>query len=55
MSSSVQTILALALVVLATAWLLRGWFGKKKSSGCSSQGCSAVSPEVKALQAKLKR
>jgi hypothetical protein len=55
MSSSLQTILALAAVVLAAAWLLRGWFGKKKSSGCSSQGCGAVSPEVKKLQARLKR
>ena len=55
MSSSIQTILALAVVILAAAWLLRGWFGKKKSSGCSSEGCSAVSPEVKKLQARLKR
>ena len=55
MSSSLQTVIALAVVVLAAAWLLRGWFGKKKSSGCSSQGCGAVSPEVKKLQARLKR
>jgi hypothetical protein len=55
MSSSLQTILALVVVALAAAWLLRGWFGKKKSSGCSSESCSAVSPEVKKLQARLKR
>ena len=55
MSSSTQTILALAVVVLAAAWLLRGWFAKKKSSGCGNEGCSAVSPEVKKLQARLKR
>ena len=55
MSSSTQTILALAVVVLAAAWLLRGWFAKKKSSGCGNEGCSAVSPEVKKLQAQLKK
>jgi len=55
MSSSLQTILALVVVALAAAWLLRGWFAKKKSSGCASEGCSAVSPEIRKLQAKLKR
>ena len=54
MSSSTQTILALVVVVLAAAWLLRGWFAKKKSSGCASEGCSAVSPEIKKLQKQLK-
>ncbi len=55
MSSSLQTLIALGLVALALAFLLRSWFGKKKSSGCESAGCSAISPEVKKLQAKLKR
>jgi len=55
MSSSLQTIIALAVVAIAAALLLRSWFGKKKSSGCGSEGCSAVSPEIKKLQAKLKR
>lgn len=51
MSSSFQTLIALGLVALALAFLLRSWFGKKKkSSGCASTGCSAVSPEVKKLQ-----
>jgi hypothetical protein len=54
MSSTLQTIVAIALVVLATAWLLRGWFGKKKSSGCASEGCGAVSPEIRKLQKQLK-
>lgn len=54
MSSLTQTLIALGLVVLALAFLLRSWFGKKKSSGCANAGCSAVSPEVKKLQAKLK-
>ena len=55
MSSSLQTIIALAIVALATGLLLRSWFSKKKSSGCGSESCSAVSPEIKKLQAKLKR
>ncbi len=55
MSSSLQTLIALGLVALAAAFLLRAWFGKKKSSGCGHESCSAVSPEVKKLQAKLRR
>jgi hypothetical protein len=55
MSSSLQTLIALALVALAAAFLLRAWFRKKKSSGCGSEGCSAISPEVKKLQARLKQ
>ena len=55
MSSSLQTIIALALVALAAALLLRSWFGKKKSSGCGSESCGAVSTEIKKLQAKLKQ
>ncbi|MEJ1973752.1 MAG: FeoB-associated Cys-rich membrane protein [Lacunisphaera sp.] len=54
MASSTQTILALAVVVLAAVWLLRGWFAKKKSPGCGGD-CGTVSPEVKKLQARLKR
>ena len=56
MSSSLQTLIALALVALAAAFLLRSWLRKKKSPGCGSTGaCGAISPEVKKLQAKLKQ
>lgn len=55
MSSSLQTIIALAIVALAAVLLLRSWFSKRKSPGCGSESCSAVSPEVKKLQARLKR
>ena len=55
MSSSLQTILALSLVALAAVFLLRLWFSKKKKSGCGGGACGAVNPEVKALQARLKR
>ena len=55
MSSTLQTIIALAIVVVATALLLRSWLGKKKSPGCGSESCAAVSPEIKKLQSKLKR
>jgi hypothetical protein len=55
MSSSLQTLIALALVALAAAFLLRSWLRKKKSPGCGSTGeCGAISPEVKKLQSRLK-
>jgi hypothetical protein len=55
MSSSLQTFIALALVVLAATLLVRSWFKKGKNPGCGSESCGAVSPEVKKLQARLKR
>jgi len=56
MSSSLQALIALALVAIAAAFLLRSWLRKKKSPGCGSTGaCGAISPEVKKLQAKLRR
>jgi len=55
MSSSIQTIIALAIVASAAALLLRAWFGRKKSSGCGGGECGAVSPEMKKLQAQLKK
>ena len=55
MSSLLQTITALAIVAVTVAWLVWRSFAKKKNSGCGSEGCAAVSPEVKKLQAKLKR
>lgn len=53
MSPSLQTLIALGLVALAAAFLLRAWLGRKKSPGCGG-ACGAVSPEVKQLQARLK-
>jgi len=55
MSSSLQTIIALALVGVAAAWLIFSALRKNHSSGCGGGGCSAVSPEVKKLRARLKR
>jgi MYXO-CTERM domain-containing protein len=56
MSSSLQTLIALGLVALAAAFLLRSWLRRKKSPGCGSTGdCGAISPEVRKLQAKLKK
>lgn len=54
MSASLQTVIALALVASATAFLLRFWFKQRKQPGCGDS-CGAVSPEIKKLQAKLKR
>ena len=55
MSATVQTIIALAVVALAAAMLLRVWFGKDKSSGCGSESCGAVSPEIKQLRKLARR
>ncbi len=54
MSSSLQTILALAIVLVTVGLLLYAVFRKKKTPGCASGGCPAVSPEVKRLQKKLR-
>ena len=55
MSSSLQTAVALLVVAIAATLLVRSWLKKGKNPGCSSEGCGAVSPEVKKLQARLKR
>ena len=55
MSSSLQTVLALAVVAAAVIGLAYSFFGKRHSSGCGGGGCGAVSPEVKKLQARLRR
>ena len=54
MSPTLQSILALAIVAVAVTWLVRRSIAKKKSGGCGDD-CSAVSPEMKKLQARLKR
>lgn len=55
MTSTLQTFIALVIVAIAAALLLRSWFSKGKKPGCGSGGCSAVSPEIRKLQARLKR
>ncbi len=55
MSSSTQTLIAIGLVALALAFLLRSWLGKKKNSSACGVACGAVSPEKKKLQARLKK
>jgi hypothetical protein len=54
MSSTAQTIIALVIVAVAAALLLRSWFKKRKNPGCGDS-CGSVSPEIKELQARLKR
>jgi hypothetical protein len=53
MSPSLQTVFAVALVVLAAGFLVRSALRKRKQPGCG-EGCAAVSPEVKKLRARLK-
>jgi hypothetical protein len=55
MSSDLQTVLALVLVALAATLLVRSWIRRSRQPGCGSEGCGAVSPAVKKLQARLKR
>ena len=54
MSPHLQTFIALAVVAVAATLLIRSWLNKKKPPGCGAN-CGAVSPEMKRLQAKLKR
>jgi hypothetical protein len=54
MSPAVQSIAALAVVAIAATWLILRALAKRKNPGCGSD-CGAVSPEVKRLQARLKR
>jgi ABC-type cobalt transport system substrate-binding protein len=53
MPASLQTIIAIVIVVIAATLLVRSWLKKGKHPGCSSEGCGAISPEVKKLQARL--
>ena len=46
---------ALGLVALAAGWLIWRAFRRRGSGGCESGECHAISPEVKQLQARLKR
>lgn len=54
MSTQFQTIMALLIVAGAVAYLVRSALKKRKSPGCGD-GCGAVSPEVKKLQANLRK
>jgi hypothetical protein len=53
MNAEIQTLLSLFVVAIASVWLVRRAF-RKKSGGCASGACGALSPEVKKLQARLK-
>lgn len=55
MSAPLQTVIALGIVVIAATLLVRSWLKKRRHPGCGSEGCAAVSPEIKKLRAKLKR
>jgi len=52
MSPTLQTILALALVALAAAWLVRRSLAKRKHRGCGGD-CGCPASEVKAQAAKI--
>ena len=54
MSPAVQSLAALAVVAVAATWLTLRALAKRRNPGCGGD-CGAVSPEVKRLQARLKR
>jgi hypothetical protein len=54
MSPAFQTIAALVVVACAAIWLVLRANAKRKNPGCGSD-CGAVSPQMKRLQARLKR
>ena len=53
MFTSLQTLVALAIVSITLVLLVRAFLQKRNSPGCGSN-CGAVSPELKKLQARLK-
>jgi len=55
MSPQLQTAAALAIVAITVTWLVFRALAKKKNSGCGGGDCGAISPEVRKLQARLKR
>ena len=55
MSATLQAIVALGIVALAATLLIRSWLKKRHQPGCGSENCSAVSPEIRKLQAKLRK
>jgi hypothetical protein len=52
MSPTLQTILALALVALSAAWLVRRALAKRRTPGCGGD-CGCPASEVKAQAAKI--
>jgi len=55
-NDTLQRILALVIVAVATVLLVRRTLARRKHPGCGSGGdCGAISPEVRKLQSKLKR
>ncbi|HEY4300666.1 MAG TPA: hypothetical protein VGM73_07330 [Candidatus Didemnitutus sp.] len=54
MSATLQTVIALAAVAAALVYLVSLAIRKRRQPGCGDN-CGAVSPEVKRLQARLRR
>jgi hypothetical protein len=53
MSPALQTVIALAIVAVTVAALLWSGLKKKKAPGCGcGDACTAVTPELRKLQAR---
>lgn len=56
MTPEIQTLLALLVVAIAAIWLVVRAMKKRRQPGCGSgDDCGAISPEIRKLQARLKR
>lgn len=55
MSPNLQTVLALAVVAAVIGAFAYRAFRRRSRAGCGSEGCSAVSGDVRKLQAHLRR
>lgn len=54
MTAAVQTIVALLVVALAAAWLVRRVLVLRRQSSCG-EGCGAISSDARALRKKLRK
>jgi hypothetical protein len=54
MKADFQSIAALVVVALTVTWFIVRAVAKRRNPGCGDD-CGAVSPQVRALQARLKR
>ena len=54
MTAAIQTIVALLVVALAAAWLVRRALALRHQSNCGD-GCGAISSDARALRKRLKK
>ena len=55
MNANLQTLAALTVVALAALGLVWRAWSRRKSGGCTDEGCGAVSPQARAFRRRLGR